>query len=179
MDNRKMRLLYTAIVALMTIPMQVAMIPLARQLSVFGLIDSRGGIAIVYLAFGLPFAIFLFTGFMRTIPHELAEAATIDGCGMFKTYLLVFMPLLKTVSGTLLILRGTYIWNDILVPLLTVRRPSRTTLPMTLLTLSTSRGTQWDIMFGASLLISLPIIIVFLVFQKSFISGIVAGAVKG
>ena len=178
-NNQKTRRLYSSIVALMTIPMQVAMIPLAWQLSVFGLIDTRGGIAVVYLAFGLPFTIFLFTGFMRTIPIELADSSTIDGCGMFQTYLLIYMPLMKTVTGTLLILRGTYIWNDILVPLLTVRRPSRTTLPMTLITLSTSRGTRWDIMFGASLLISLPIIVIFLVFQKSFISGIVAGAVKG
>lgn len=178
-DSLRMRRLYTSIIALMTIPMHVAMIPLAKQLSIFGLIDTRGGIAVVYLAFGLPFTIFLFSGFMRTIPIELADSATIDGCGMFQTYLLIYMPLMKTVTGTLLILRGTYIWNDILVPLLTVRSPSRTTLPMTLVTLTTSRGTRWDIMFGASLLISLPIIFIFLVFQKSFISGIVAGAVKG
>lgn len=171
--------LYRFIMALMTIPVYVAMIPLSKLLSRMHLINSYLGIAFVYVAFALPFVIFLYVGNMKTIPRELSEASTIDGCNIYQNYLLIYLPLLKTVTGTVIILRGMYIWNDILIPMITVRSGYLQTLPQRLVAFSTDFGTRWELMFGAAFLVSVPAIIIFLLMQKTFIQGIVEGSVKG
>lgn len=171
--------LYFFLIALMTVPVYVAMIPLARQLANLHLINTHLGTSVVYVAFGLPFCVFLYVGNMRALPYDLYEAATIDGCSIYRVYLRIYMPLLKTVTGTIIILRGMYIWNDILMPLLTVRSGALQTLPQRLAALSTTNAMRWDIMFGASFLVSVPVIVLFLLLQKTFIQGIVDGSVKG
>ena len=177
--GRFLNRLYFAVIALMTIPVYVAMIPLSKLLANLGLINSYLGLACVYVAFALPFVIFLYVGNMKTIPVELSEASTIDGCNLYQTYLFIYMPLLKMVTGTVLILRGMYIWNDILIPLITVRSGYLQTLPQRLVAFSTDNGTRWELMFGAAFLVSVPAVIIFLLLQKTFIQGIVEGSVKG
>lgn len=170
---------YVLVVVLITIPIQVAMIPLANQLFKMNLVNTFFGPSFTYIAFGLPFAIFVYTGYMRGIPRELAESAKVDGCGYFRTYLHIYVPLMKTITATVLILRGLYIWNDILVPMITISTSRMATLPQKLVSFEATNMTRWDLMFGAALLVSLPIMVLFLVLQKSFISGIVEGSVKG
>ena len=178
-NNRGLRRLYFFLIALNTLPVYVAMIPLARLLAQLGLISTHIGIVFVYVAFGLPFSIFLYVGNIRALPRELYESATIDGGNMYQIYLFIYMPLLKTVTGTVLILRGMYIWNDILIPLITVRGSAMQTLPLRLWSFSSTHMIRWDMMFGAAFLVSLPIIILFLFIQKTFIQGIVEGSLKG
>jgi raffinose/stachyose/melibiose transport system permease protein len=177
--GRWMERFYVFVVALITIPIQVAMIPLASQLFKIGLVNTYFGPAVTYIAFGLPFAIFIYTGYMRGIPNELAESARVDGCGYFLTYLRIYLPLMKTVTATVLILRGLYIWNDILVPMITLSTSRMATLPQKLVSFEATNMTRWDLMFGAAFLVSIPIIVFFLFTQKSFINGIVEGSVKG
>ena len=105
LGGRFLNRLYRFIMALMTIPVYVAMIPLSKLLSRMNLINSYLGISFVYVAFALPFVIFLYVGNMKTIPRELSEASTIDGCNLYQTYFFIYMPLLKTVTGTVIILR--------------------------------------------------------------------------
>jgi raffinose/stachyose/melibiose transport system permease protein len=177
--GRWMERFYIFVVALITIPIQVAMIPLANQLSKMGLVNTYFGAAFTYIAFGLPFAIFIYVGHMRGIPKELAESARVDGCGYFLTYLWIYVPLMKTVTATVLILRGLYIWNDILVPMITISTSRMATLPQKLVSFEATNTTRWDLMFAAAFLVSLPIISFFLFTQQRFIDGIVEGAVKG
>jgi raffinose/stachyose/melibiose transport system permease protein len=175
MTNR----LYISIVGLIALPFQLAMVPLIFIMKNLHLINNYFGTAVVYTSVALPIVIFLYVGYMRTIPKELSEAAMIDGCGMFKTYLHVYMPLLKIITSTILIIKGVYIWNDLLVPLLTITTGKMVTLPLKLYSFVSARSTRWDYLFGATMLASVPIIVLFLIMQESFIKGMTTGAIKG
>lgn len=174
-----MNRLNTFIVAMISVPFQIAMVPLVILLKKLHLINSFLGASFVYGAMYLPFVIFLYVGFMRTIPKEMVESATMDGSGPLKTYLHIYMPLLKTITGIVVVIRGVSIWNDLLVPLIVLYKNSMYTLPLQLYIFSSSKVGQWDLVFGGTVLVCLPITILFLVFQRSFIKGIMAGGVKG
>ncbi|MDD3840558.1 MAG: carbohydrate ABC transporter permease [Clostridia bacterium] len=178
-NNKAIKNLYIFIVLIMTLPFQLAMIPLVSMLKSMNLMDSFFGTSLVFTAWSLPFVIFLYTGYMKTIPKELLEASIVDGCGLFKTYVYIYMPLLKTITGTVLILRGVHIWNDLLIPLVTITKSSMSTLSLKLYSFASTRITAWDLVFGGTLLVVIPIMVLFLSLQKVFIQGIVAGAVKG
>ncbi len=173
------RKLYVVIVALVTVPVSCAQIPLARELSALGLINTWLGTSLVYVAFGLPFAIFIFTGYSQSIPGEIWEAAEIDGCGPLQSYVRIYMPLIKMTTATIIIMRGSYIWNDILVPLITISTGAQQTLPQKLVSFAGANVSRWELMFAATLLISLPNLILYLCLQKVFVSALTAGAVKG
>ena len=171
--------IYVIIVALVTVPVSCAQIPLAKELSSMGLVNTWLGASMVYIAFGLPFAIFVFTGYSGSIPKEMWEASTIDGCGVAQAYLYIYMPLIKMAATTIIIMRGSYIWNDILVPLITISKGAQQTLPQKLVAFAGNSVSRWELMFAATLLISLPNLILYLCFQKVFVSALTAGAVKG
>ncbi len=173
------RRLYTIMVALVTVPVSCAQIPLAKELSSMGLNNTWLGTSIAYIAFGLPFTIFIFTGYAKSIPHEIWEAAKMDGCKPLQAYVYVFMPLIKMTTATVIIMRGTYIWNDILVPMITITSGNGQTLPQRLVTFASSNIARWDLMFAATLLVSVPILILYLCLQKLFIGALTAGSVKG
>jgi raffinose/stachyose/melibiose transport system permease protein len=178
-NNKLMDSVYIFFVALITVPFQITMVPLMELLKNMSLINTYLGAVFIYGGMYLPFVIFLYTGFMRTISKEMKEAAEIDGCGAFKAYLYIYMPLLKTITGIVLILRGVGIWNDLLVPLIALYSDSMYTLPLKLYTFASSLIGQWAIVFGGTFITCLPILILFLLLQKSFIKGIMAGSVKG
>ena len=115
-NNRLLRSIYITLVLLISVPFQVILIPIVQILSTLKLMNNYFGTSFVFAAVNMPFAVFLYTGFMRAIPRELCEAAIVDGCGMAKTFLYVYMPLMKVVTTTVLILRGTGVWNDLLIP---------------------------------------------------------------
>lgn len=177
--SRVLNTYYLISVLVITVPFQIMMVPLIIIMKKTNLINNYFGTSLVYVAVSLPIVIFLYTGFMRSLPKELSEAAIVDGCGMIRTYIYIFMPLMKVVTGTVLILRGQAIWNDLLVPILTISKSSMTPLPLRLYAFASQRLTSWDLVFGGTLLCSLPVIALFLSLQKYFIHGIVAGAVKG
>jgi raffinose/stachyose/melibiose transport system permease protein len=116
---------------------------------------------------------------MRSLPRELCQAAIVDGCGMGQTYLYIYMPLMKAVTGTVLILRGTSVWNDLLVPLITFTTGKNDPLIRRLYAYCSLQFNRWDLLFAGTLLCSIPILILFLALQKVFVKGITMGAVKG
>jgi raffinose/stachyose/melibiose transport system permease protein len=177
--NKFMNNVYTLTVGLISIPVQVAIVPMVLVLKEFHLVNNFLGVALLYAGTLLPFVIFLYAGFMRTIPRELAESATIDGCNSFQIYLHIYMPLLKTITGIILILRGVGIWNDLLIPLIVISKSSLYPLTLNLYVFSNSNIGQWDIVFGGTVLVGLPITLFFIFFQKSFIKGIMTGSIKG
>ena len=111
-------------IAAMVIPFQVVMFPLVKWFGIFQsvtgiqMLRSYTGIIIAYIGFGSSLSIFMFHGFMKSIPHEIEEAAYVDGCGKFKTFFLIVLPILKPIYVTILILNGIWIWNDFLLPML-------------------------------------------------------------
>lgn len=127
----------------------------------------------------MAFGTFLYTGYMRSLPKELYEAATIDGCNYFQTYLHIYMPLLKAVTGTVIMLRSVFFWNDYIIASTTISSPKMIPLMLKLYAFSSNRLTRYDLLFSGTLLVSLPIMLLFIFTQRVFISGITAGAVKG
>jgi raffinose/stachyose/melibiose transport system permease protein len=177
--NKTLNAVYLIYIALISLPLQIAMVPLIVLMRKLGLTDTHLGMALIYSAVYLPFVVFLYTGFMRGIPRDLIEAAKIDGCNPFTMYVKIFMPLLTTITGVVVILRGVSTWNDLFVPLIVVNKAGMYTLPMKLYFFATSRQGQWHIVFGATFLCMIPIIVLFLAMQKTFIKGIMAGSIKG
>jgi raffinose/stachyose/melibiose transport system permease protein len=144
--------------------------------------NSYLGTSLVYSGWFLPFVVFLYTGFIRTVPKELEEAGRVDGCGLFRSYISIYIPLLKSITGTVLILRGVPIWNDLLVPIITISRATMSTLPLKLYAFIGQPGssaTRWNLVFGSTFIVSVPILLVFLFLQRYFVRGVVAGAIKG
>jgi raffinose/stachyose/melibiose transport system permease protein len=173
---------YGVLVAMITLPFQLAMVPLIFLLKGLGLMNSYLGIALVYTGWYLPFVIFLYTGFIRTVPRELEEAGRVDGCGLLRSYVSIYVPLLKSITGTVLILRGVPIWNDLLVPIITFTRSTMSTLPLKLYSFIGTPGStaiRWNLVFGSTFIVSVPIMLVFLFLQRYFVRGVVAGAIKG
>ena len=177
--NKTLDGVYLVYIALISLPLQIAMVPLIVLMRNLGLTDTHIGMALIYNAVYLPFVVFLYTGFMRGIPRDLIEAAKIDGCNPLGIYIRVFMPLLTTITGVVIILRGVSTWNDLFVPLIVVNRSSMYTLPMKLYFFATSRQGQWHMVFGATFLCMIPIIVLFLAMQRTFIKGIMSGSIKG
>lgn len=177
--NKTFHYIYIFFVSLIALPFQAAMVPLVSLLRDIGLADSYLGLALVYSAMFMPFIVFLYTGFMRSIPMEIMESARIDGCNYFQAYLHIYMPLLKTITGIVLVLRGVYVWNDLQVPLIVINDPAKQTLQQRLYVFAQSRIGNFDLVFAGALIVCLPMVILFLVMQKSFIKGVMAGSIKG
>lgn len=178
-------LIFMAFVAAMVIPFQVLMYPLVRWLRVIG--DSLGfrllgtvpGIVFAYLGFGCPLSIFIFHGFIKSIPYELEESATIDGCTKSRTFFFIVFPLLKPIIVTVLILNGIWIWNDYLLPLLVLGSSGPVqTIPIAVTAFAGAYLKQWDLILTSTLIAMLPVIVLYLFAQRYIIKGMVEGAIK-
>ena len=163
----------------MIVPFQMVMFTLtftADQLKLY----SPYTIPVVYLGFGAGLAIFMFLGFVKGLPHEIEEAAAIDGCGPLRTFFLVVLPMLKPSLISVGILELMWVWNDYLLPYLVLDRTEYMTIPILVQYLKGSYGT---VDLGATMAVImmsiLPIIVVYIFCQKHIIKGVAAGAVKG
>lgn len=177
--------IFMLFVAAMVIPFQVVMFPLVKWFGIFQsvtgiqLLRSYTGIIIAYIGFGSSLSIFMFHGFMKSIPHEIEEAAYMDGCGKFKTFFLIVLPILKPIYVTILILNGIWIWNDFLLPMLVLGKGTPVqTLPLAVNNFAGAFLVSWDLMMTAILMALVPIIVFFLLGQKHIIKGMVEGSVK-
>ncbi len=177
--------LFMAFVAAMVIPFQVLMYPLVRWMRLIGdaihfrLLGTVRGIVFSYLGFGCPLSIFIFHGFIKNIPYELEESATIDGCSQAKTFFLIVFPLLKPIIVTVLILNGIWIWNDYLLPLLVLGSNGAVqTIPIAVTAFAGAYLKQWDLILTSTLIAMLPIIVLYLFAQRYIIKGMVEGAIK-
>lgn len=170
---------YKIIVTLMVIPFIGCLLPLTTQSVKLGLYNSIWGCIVIQAAWNMPFAVFLYTGFMQGIPKELEEAAYLDGCSPVGVYARVFLPLLAPVTATCCIRQGVGIWNDYLVSRALLNENKNPTLMVGITGFFGSRGSELAYAMTGVLLVSIPMIIMFLFLQKYFIKGIAAGAVKG
>ncbi|MBM7686907.1 MAG: maltose transport system permease protein [Epulopiscium sp.] len=177
--------IFMTLVAAMIIPFQVVMLPLLstfRELSDFigiRMLTSYKGLIFAYIGFGGSMSVFIFHGFIKSIPYELEEAALIDGCTPEGTFFRILFPLLKPIQVTVLILNGVWIWNDFLLPSLMLGLNGKIkTLPIAVTSFVGSYVKQWDLILTAALLAMLPIIVLFIFAQKQIIRGMVEGAIK-
>lgn len=167
------------------IPFQVVMFPLV---SLFRTINETFGIPMLrtyygmifaYIGFGAPLAVFMFHGFIKSIPLELEEAATIDGCSKPQLFFLIVMPILKPIFVTICILNAIWIWNDFLLPSLILGVGQSTqTIPLAIAGFAGSFVKKWDLIMTAVLMAAAPIIVGFIIGQKHIIKGMVSGSIK-
>ena len=173
------KVVYYLFVFSMVVPFQMLMFTLSSTADRLDL-DTPYKICIIYLGFGAGLAVFMFTGFMKTIPIELEEAAMIDGCGPLRTFFSIDLPVLKPTLISVAILEAMWLWNDYLLPYLVLDRKKYTTIPILIQYFKGSYGSvQMGPMMACILMTVLPIIIIYLALQKYIIEGVVAGAVKG
>lgn len=173
------KVVYYLFVFSMVVPFQMLMFTLSSTADRLNL-DTPYKICIIYLGFGAGLAVFMFTGFMKTIPVELEEAAMIDGCGPLRTFFSIDLPVLKPTLISVAILEAMWLWNDYLLPYLVLDRKKYTTIPILIQYFKGSYGSvQMGPMMACILMTVLPIIIIYLALQKYIIEGVVAGAVKG
>ena len=173
------KILYFLCVFSMVVPFQMVMFTLSKTADTLRL-NTPWTIPIVYLGFGAGLAIFMFSGFVKSLPLEIEEAAAIDGCGPIRTFFLVVLPMLKPTLISVGILETMWVWNDYLLPYLVLDRTKYMTIPILVQYLKGSYGT---VDLGATMAVIMmsiiPIIILYLFCQKHIIKGVAAGAVKG
>ncbi|GGH12676.1 carbohydrate ABC transporter permease [Paenibacillus segetis] len=171
--------LFMLILSALVIPFQSLMIPLVKVASDLHIMDSIPGIIIMYWGFGIPLAVFLYHGFVKSIPRELEEAAMIDGNGVVGAFYRIVLPLLKPVTTTIAILHSLWIWNDFLLPLITLSSEKNRTIPIASSVYFGQYTNEWHLAMAALTMASIPVIIFFIFMQRNIIDGITAGAVKG
>ncbi len=170
---------YKIIVTLMVIPFIGCLLPLTTISVKLGLYNSIWGCILIQAAWNMPFSVFLYTGFMQGIPTELEEAAYLDGCRPVGVFARIFLPLLAPVTATCAIRQGVGMWNDYLVSRTLLNENKNPTLMVGITGFFGSRGSELAYAMTGVLLVSIPMVIMFLFLQKYFIKGIAAGAVKG
>ncbi len=178
-NSRFCRIVYFACVFSMVVPFQMVMFTLSKTADVLKL-NTPWTIPIIYLGFGAGLAVFMFTGFVKSIPLEIEEAAAIDGCGPLRTYFSVVFPMLRPTMISVSILEIMWVWNDYLLPYLVLDINEYRTIPIHIQYLKGSYGT---VDLGATMALILmsiiPVIVFYLTCQKHIIKGVAAGAVKG
>lgn len=170
--------LYFLFVFSMIVPFQMVMFTMTKVANILNL-DNPAGLIVLYLGFGSGLSIFMFSGFVKSIPLEIEEAALIDGCNPIKTFFLIVLPLLKPICTTISILNVMWIWNDYLLPYLVIGSNYKT-IPIAVQYLRGGYGSvDMGAMMALLVLAIIPIVIFYLTCQKHIIEGVAAGAVKG
>ena len=159
------------------VPIQMALVPLTLLMNFLNLIDTRTGLTLLYIGFGVPFGVLVMRGFFRTIPIALIEAAKIDGCSYLRIFFQIALPLAWPAVLSLCILDGVATWNEFILAQIFLRSDELRTLPLGLVNFSTQFSTEYNQLAAAVLISLLPVVFVFLFFQRYFVSGM-AGAVK-
>ena len=163
----------------MAIPAQTNMIALYVLFSQLGLLNSLAGLMLANVVATLPIAVFILTGFMKTLPKELFEASAIDGTGPWRVYRSIVMPLSAPSLAAAGIFLAVIHWNELLYPLLFVQSPDVRTLPLALLSFQGEYQTNYPLLFASVILASAPIVVAYVFLQRYFVAGITAGANKG
>ncbi len=176
--SRLSTFLYYLIIFSMIVPFQMVMFTMSKMANILHL-DNPIGIIVVYLGFGAGLSVFIYSGFIKGIPHEIEEAAAIDGCNPIQTFFLIILPILKPITITVAILNAMWVWNDYLLPYLLIGTNYKT-IPIAVQYLQGGYGSRdMGAMMAMLVLAIIPIVIFYLSLQKYIIKGVVAGAVKG
>lgn len=177
--ERFFKIAYLFFLSAMMIPVISSVVSLIKILQALGLINSLAGLIVVYTAGAIPMGVLIFSGFIKTIPRELDEAATIDGCGYLRRFRSVILPILKPVISTQVVLSAFGIWNDFLMPLLIIRSDAKRPLTFAVYKYIGERTADFGAVFAFLTLASLLPIIVFILTRKHFFQGMAVGAIKG
>ncbi len=179
LEFRGRRLLLGAMLACSMFPPVATLSPLFFVLRGFGLNDRLAGLILPYTTFALPLTVWVLTSFFREIPDELYSAARVDGCSPFRAFRLIFLPLAAPGIATTAILVFIFAWNELLYALTFISSPEKRTIPVAISLFATGQKEPWHEIFAASTIVSVPLIIVTILFQRRIVSGLTAGAVKG
>ncbi|WP_175639595.1 carbohydrate ABC transporter permease [Metabacillus schmidteae] len=169
--------LYFYFVSALFIPFPIIMLPIVKQTSALGL-NNPAGLILLYVVYGMAMNIFIYVGYIRSIPKELEEAAIVDGCSTWGVFWKVIFPLLTPINATVGILTCLWAWNDFLLPLVILSDSEHATLPLVQYVFQTEFGADYNLAFASYLLALAPMVIVYLFAQRWIIGGVVKGAIK-
>ncbi|MGM0502797.1 MAG: carbohydrate ABC transporter permease [Bacillota bacterium] len=172
------KVMFSIMVASMLIPFQAIMIPLVRIYGSMDLLNSKWTLIYMYIGFGTSLAVFIYHGFIKSIPRELEEAAMIDGCSRLQTFFYIVFPLLKPTTMTIIILDVLWIWNDFLLPSLVLISAKQRTLPLATYYFYGTYTADYGLLMAGLLLTIFPVILVFMFVQKHVIKGVMQGSIK-
>lgn len=170
--------LFFLMVAAMIIPFQAIMIPLVKIYGSLSLLDNKWSLIYMYIGFGSPLAVFIYHGFIKSIPLELEEAALMDGCGRVQTFFRIVLPVLLPTTVTISVLNVLWIWNDFLLPSLVLTSSEQHTLPLSTFYFYGTYTVDYGPLMAGLVLTLLPVLIVYLFAQKYIIQGVMQGAIK-
>lgn len=170
--------LYLFFLSGLMVPLKLAVIPLFLQLRALHLIDTYGSLILIYAAMGLPSAVFIITGFVKTLPAELEESARLDGASEARIMWSVMLPLVRPAMIIAGIYNAVPIWNDFFFPLIFIQTDALKTLPQGLTLFMGEYSTDWSVLFAGLTLSVLPIALAYILLSRQFIAGLTAGAVK-
>jgi raffinose/stachyose/melibiose transport system permease protein len=177
--SRLARWIYLFFVAGLTVPIKIGSVNLLQIMISLGLLDTTMSVVPVYVAMGLPIAVYTLFEFIRGLPEELTEAALIDGTGPFRIYRSIIVPLVRPALATVAIFNLVPIWNDLWFPLIFIRKDDQRTLILGVTRLFGEYQTDWSKILAVLSLSCVPVILLYLAMAKQFIAGLTAGAVKG
>lgn len=177
-SNRWTSGIYMLFVVGLILPFQLAMIPLYKMIKLFHLMNSPLSAILIFTTSHLAFTIFIYTGFIKSVPRELDEASVIDGCGPIRTFWQIIFPLIIPATVAVVIINSLFIWNDLLIPLLFLSGRASRTIPLAIFSFVGDFSNNWSVMFAAIVISSVPLISLFAFTQKHFVKGITGGAVK-
>jgi len=172
------KIMFFAMVISMIIPFQGIMIPLVKIYGSIGMLNTKWSLIYMYLGFGLSLAVFMYHGFIKSIPLELEEAAMIDGATRFQTFWKIVFPIMKPITMTITTLDMLWIWNDFLLPSLVLIAPNERTLQLSTYYFSGTYTIDYGLSMSALMLSILPILIIYLFLQKSIIGNVLQGSIK-
>jgi raffinose/stachyose/melibiose transport system permease protein len=167
--------LYVFFLLAMILPFQLGLLPLYQMMRDLGLLGTPFSLVIFYSGYQLPFTIFLYTGYIRALPRAYDEAARIDGASDLQTFLHVILPMIRPVTGTVIILNCVFIWNDFMTPLLYLQGSRWATVPVAVAAFVDQEITDWGIVFAALLTGIAPVMVLFAVLQRRMMEGFAGG----
>lgn len=157
------------------VPLRLAVIPIFSMMRDLNLLDSLQGLILIHIAERLSFAVFVMYGFALSVPHEIEEAALVDGAGWRSIYLRIFLPLMRPALGTVAIVSAVSIWNEFFFPLVLIRSENMRTLPLGLTTVMAEFRTEWALLFAGISISAIPVIILFIAMSRQFMDGMTEG----
>lgn len=178
-NNRFYNFFYYLFLASIMVPFQVVMFPLYKNFFQWGLVSSLPGLILALSGFQVGFNVFLYTGFVKSVPREMEESATIDGCGQYRAFWSIIFPMMKPINVTVAVLTSLAFWNDFLLSLIFVNNDKVRTLPLVQYYFIGQYNVELPMAFAAVIMMIVPILIFYILAQKYIVSGVTSGAMKG
>lgn len=177
MEHKFFKFLYYYFISAMFIPFPIIMLPIVKEMSFLGL-DNRMGLTMLYVVYGLTLNIFIYVGYIKSLPRSLEEAAIIDGASTWQVFWKIVFPLLKPINATVAILTGLKAWNDFMLPLVLLNERELMTLPLVQYVFQSQFSTDYNLAFASYILALLPMLLLYVVAQKWIIGGVMRGSIK-